>query len=91
MEVVGYKFTDIVEERFTRTLFDSLERLPITQEVADQVIAYRKNRKIKLPDAVILATARVYNCQLVTRNVSDFTDLDSSVSIINPFEKPKTT
>jgi predicted nucleic acid-binding protein len=28
--------------------------------------------RIKLPDAIILATARVSNRQLVTRNIKDF-------------------
>lgn len=49
MEVVGYKFTDQAEESFTNALFSSLQRLPVTQAVADRVVAYRKLRKIKLP------------------------------------------
>lgn len=87
MEVVGYKFTDATEEIFTDTLFRSLQHLPVTQAVADRVVAYRKLRKIKLPDAIILATAREYDCQLITRNVSDVADLDELVTIINPFDK----
>ena len=87
MEVVGYKFTDVIEESFTNTLFNSLQRLPVTQAIANRVITYRKFRRIKLPDAIILATAREYNCQLVTRNVSDFADLDELVTVINPFDK----
>ncbi len=85
MEVVGYKFTDATEEIFTNTLFRSLQHLPVTQAVADWVVAYRKLRKIKLPDAIILATAREYGCQLVTRNADDFLELDDKVIIINPF------
>lgn len=87
MEVVGYKFTDANEESFTTRLFSNLQHLPITQAVAERVIAYRKLRKIKLPDAIILATAREYNCQLVTRNVDDFIGLDDEVVIINPFNE----
>ena len=87
MEVVGYKFTDSTEESFTNALFDFLQRLPVTQAIANRVVAYRKLRKIKLPDAIILATAREYDCQLVTRNVSDFADLDELVTIINPFDR----
>ncbi|GAB4046941.1 type II toxin-antitoxin system VapC family toxin [Spirosoma litoris] len=85
MEVVGYKFTNVNEESFTNTLFSNLQHLPVTQAVADRVITYRKLRKIKLPDAIILATAREYNCQLVTRNVDDFIGLDNEVMITNPF------
>ena len=87
MEVVGFRFTEALEEQFTNALFDMLQRLPVTQAVADRVIEYRKLRKIKLPDAIILATAREYGCRLITRNVSDFADLDASVQIINPFDR----
>ena len=86
MEVVGYKFTDAAEESFTNALFDSLQHLPVTQAVADRVVAYRKLRKIKLPDAIILATAREYDCRLITRNINDFLELDDEVIVTNPFE-----
>lgn len=85
MEVVGYKFDNPTEELFTNALFNSLHRLPVTQSIADLVINYRKLRKIKLPDAIIMATARAYDCKLVTRNVDDFEALDNGVVIINPF------
>lgn len=85
MEVAGYKFTDMPEESFTHTLLNSLQHLPISKAVADKVVTYRKLHKIKLPDAIILATASEYKCQLITRNVSDFEDIDDQVIIINPF------
>ena len=87
MEVVGYKFSDEKEEAFTTALFTLLEPMPITQAIADRVISYRKIRKIKLPDAIILATAREHNCKLITRNVSDFIGLDKEVEVIDPFDK----
>jgi predicted nucleic acid-binding protein len=87
MEVVGYPFTDQAEESFTNLLFGSLQRLPVTQAVAERVITYRKLRRIKLPDAVILATAREYDCFLTTRNVTDFIGIDDEVAIINSFDK----
>ena len=46
--------------------------LPITEEISDKTIELRKDYKIKLPDALIAATALVYNFTLVSRNVSDF-------------------
>ncbi|MEZ0609211.1 type II toxin-antitoxin system VapC family toxin [Fibrella sp. WM1] len=91
MEVVGYPFVDANEEAFTKSLFSLLAPLPITQAIAERVVGYRKIRKIKLPDAIILATAREHGCQLITRNVSDFAGLDDQVSILNPFDKPTIT
>ncbi len=89
MEVIGYKFMDAAEESFTIELFNSLEQLPITQAVADRVVEYRKVRKVKLPDAIILATARENGCQLITRNVEDFVDLDNQVTIVNPYKSER--
>lgn len=88
MEVVGYPFSDTTEQEFVEVLFSSLYPLPITQSIANRVVAYRKIRKIKLPDAIILAKAREYDCRLVTRNSSDFEEIDDAVSLINPFSEP---
>jgi predicted nucleic acid-binding protein len=41
--------------------------------------AHRKKRKIKLPDALILATARHLEAALLTRNLKDFKGLDEAV------------
>ena len=46
--------------------------LPIDSEVATEAVKIRKARKIKLPDAIILATARTSHQILVTRNTKDF-------------------
>jgi predicted nucleic acid-binding protein len=46
----------------------------------------RKSYKIKLPDAIIAATALSYNLTLLTRNVSDFKSIDG-LSLINPHDR----
>lgn len=40
--------------------------------VADRAVHIRKNRKIRLPDAIIWATAQVHSLLLVSRNTKDF-------------------
>lgn len=40
---------------------------------------------MKLPDAIIAATAILNDCSLVTRNIADFTGLDG-LEVLNPFE-----
>ena len=42
--------------------------------------------KIKLPDAIIAATALVHNLTLLTRNEKDFSKI-SNVEITNPWNK----
>lgn len=46
----------------------------------------RKAHKIKLPDAIIAATALIHDLTLLTRNVSDFKNIDG-LELINPHEK----
>lgn len=43
----------------------------------------RKQRKLKLADAIIAATALVHNLTLITNNVKDFKDIES-LNIIDP-------
>lgn len=45
----------------------------------------RKKYKIKLPDAIIAATSMVYELSLLTRNVSDFDEIDG-IDLINPWD-----
>jgi predicted nucleic acid-binding protein len=49
--------------------------------VAEQSFALRRQRKIKLPDAIIEATARVNDRILMTRNTRDFPAEESGISI----------
>ncbi|MEP7111229.1 MAG: type II toxin-antitoxin system VapC family toxin [Ferruginibacter sp.] len=55
---------------------------PIKLKTAD----IRKTHKIKLPDAIIGATALVYDLTLLSRNVSDFSNING-IKIINSWNK----
>ena len=46
----------------------------------------RKTVRIKLPDAIIAATALVFDFTLLSRNVSDFVNIEG-LKIINPWDK----
>jgi hypothetical protein len=60
------------DEEQTRAFLLDFSLLPLTAEVADRAVAIRRDRKLKLPDAIILATAEVAGRVLVTRNTRDF-------------------
>lgn len=53
-------------------LFKAGRRLDITDAVIEETINIRKAIKIKLPDAIIAATAIVNNLKILTDNTSDF-------------------
>lgn len=47
----------------------------------EQAIVIMQEKKIKMPDAIIWATAKVSGCGLVTRNTKDFKKSESDVFI----------
>lgn len=55
---------------------------PLSEDIINQTITISRQIKIKLPDAIIAATALIENCTLLTRNVKDFRDLPS-LEILN--------
>jgi predicted nucleic acid-binding protein len=54
---------------------------PIKLKTAD----IRKAHKIKLPDAIIAATAIIYDLTLISRNVGDFKGIQG-LTVIDPFD-----
>jgi len=85
MEAKGYQFSNKQEERIIDSLCDNLIKVHITDEVIKKVINFRKKHTIKLPDAIILASAIEYNLKLVTRNIIDFQVAAPAHILINPF------
>lgn len=85
IEVYDFDFVNADEKKIIDEIVDGLEIIELGQNIADQAIIYRKNKikKIKLPDAIILATAKVINADLITNNYADFQNIDSSVNVLN--------
>jgi predicted nucleic acid-binding protein len=85
MEVYGYDFEKPEEKELTDNLFKNLLIIDVSQEIAQYVLEYRKAalRKIKLPDAIILATARHLSATLLTDDWDDFIGIDPLVQISN--------
>ena len=83
IETLGYPFSNQDEERTITDFCDTFERVFLTSNIEKQTIQIRKKYKIKLPDAIIAATAIIYNLTLVTLNSSDF-DKISELNILVP-------
>lgn len=56
----------------TRAFLNRFSVLPLDAPVAERAVELRRQHKIKLPDAIIWATAQVHAMLLVTRNAKDF-------------------
>jgi predicted nucleic acid-binding protein len=59
-------------EEDTRGFLLNFHLLPLTEQVAERAVSIRKTARIKLPDAIIQATAEANRRVLVTRNTRDF-------------------
>ncbi len=84
VEALG--FENMAEQEKT-VLMDIFAEIPIVNldiEIANLAVEYRKKRKIKLPDAFILATAKKLEADLLTSNVSDFQNIDENIRIVVP-------
>ena len=57
---------------------------PLNEAVENKTIDIRKTINLKLPDAIIAATALVHNLEMITRNVKDFSRVPG-LRIIDPF------
>ena len=75
---------DATEDKRTRELLRRFRVLPLTSEIAEIAASIRRERRLKLPDAIILATARAHGLILVTRNTKDFPPGDPSIRV--PYE-----
>ncbi len=61
------------EERMrAESMLRSFKLIELTPEIAEEAIRVRKTTRLKLADAIILATAHVERRVLLTRNTRDF-------------------
>ena len=81
MEVYGFEFANTDEVDLINEIFANLEITEVNIKIAKQAILYRKNtiKKIKLPDAIILATAKYLGAELITDDWDDFVNIDNSI------------
>lgn len=85
MEVLGYRFETDFEKQTITQLCKYFPIIHLNSEIIEKVISIRQKHKIKLPDAIILATALSGDLELITANVSDFIHIDQNLKIHNPF------
>jgi len=85
IEELGYSFTNKDEHNLLKDICNELPVIALSDQIAEVTIQLRSNYRIKLPDAIIYATALVENVPLITNNIADFKSLDNKVELINPF------
>lgn len=84
IELLGFNNISADEEQNFHKLINASTILNLTDDIVTKTIEVRKQFKIKLPDAIIAATALTHNLTIVTRNTKDFEKI-KSVEILNPY------
>jgi predicted nucleic acid-binding protein len=79
MEVMVGAGNDVTEEEVCRRFLESFRVLPVTEKVAERTVRLRRSHRLKLPDAIVWASAQEEACLLVTRNTKDFPADDAGV------------
>ena len=81
IELLGFSVVPPQIESFVR--YTSI--IGMNNSVIEKTIEIRKHYRIKLPDAIIAATALVNNLTLLIRNVADFSNIEN-LKVVNPHE-----
>jgi predicted nucleic acid-binding protein len=74
IELLSYLSPEIDKIRAFVVLSNVYE---LTEPIIAKTIALRRSRRIKIPDAIIAATALVHNFTLITHNISNFEGIPS--------------
>ena len=70
----------------TRDFLDGFVIVPLDTLVAERAVALRREHRVKLPDAIVWASAQAHDRLLVTRDTRGFPDDDTGVRM--PYNVP---
>lgn len=82
IEVLGFNAPEQHNQLLVNFINDATV-FDLTDNIVEASIEIRKKHKTKLPDAIIAAKALVYDLVLITRNISDFKNIDG-LKVIDP-------
>lgn len=83
IEVLGYNDVP-AKMQLLEDFIATAKILSLDEAITQKTIELRRNKKIKLGDAVIAATALVYNLTLITRNTADFKNIEN-LTCVDPY------
>jgi len=86
IELLCWKAPTERDAEVLKNFIDSILVIELEQPIKLRTADIRKEHKIKLPDAIIAATAIVHNLILVTRNIRDFQNVND-LKYVNPWDR----
>ena len=78
---LGFSEVPDIIEVFTKKAFV----IALDDDIVSQTIALRKKHKIKLADAIIAATALVFDLALITHDIADYKNI-KGLQLVNSYE-----
>jgi len=85
IEILGWQGQTEDSLRIASSLLDLIGEKPLTETIVQLCIDLRQSHRIKLPDAIIAATALDLGLPLMTRNTTDFDEVEN-LELVNPFQ-----
>lgn len=85
VEVLGWHRITPEDQRDLEEFLAAGTLLSLTDAIADQAVLLRQQKKMSLGDALIAATALVYDSELASRNTDDFSHIPG-LRLFNPFD-----
>jgi toxin FitB len=85
IEVLGWHLLEGDKRSEAEAFLEHANTLFVDEAIQKKTIELKKRKRMKTPDAIIGATAIVYNLTLVTRNEVDFKHIQE-IAIYNPFK-----
>ncbi len=85
IELLCWKTTTEKDTEIMQSFIKDAFIIELEQSIKLKTAEIRKVYRIKLPDAIIAATALIYNFTLLSRNFNDFIKIPG-IKIINPWE-----
>lgn len=80
IEILGFKGSTS-ELNLLEEFINESNLIPLSEDVVRMTILLRKTLRIKLPDAIIAASALSNDLILLTRNTKDFKNVEALVSL----------
>ena len=84
-EVLGFPGLSAEDEAVFEAWFARLVVQAVTEPILRRAAALRRQRRMKLGDSIIAATALEIGAKLATRNVDDFKHV-AGLRVVNPFD-----
>ena len=84
IELLGWRKHSPESLNSTAALLQSVSEIPLNEDIIRQCISFRQKFPIKLPDAIIAATALYAKLPLMTRDMADFERIPE-LKTVNPF------